>query len=203
MKGRFTRTCFLLGAAIFIILGWALFLQHHAQLQPVTCGSNQLIRLHVLANSDSPEDQQLKLQVRDAIIAYLAPYLENVTDASLARQIVKDHQADMTNVARHVLAGQGADYPVAVQLGMFDFPIKSYGSLVLPAGKYEAVRVLIGRAEGKNWWCVLFPPLCFIDVTHAAALPIELVGDQTVEATETMGFRWKIAEIFRQSNLQQ
>lgn len=201
MKGRLTRTCFLLGAAVFIILGWALLFQHHEQLQPVTCGSNQLIRLHVLANSDSPEDQKLKLQVRDAIIAYLAPYLENVTDVTLARQIVKDHQDDMADAARHVLAGQGADYPVAVQLGMFDFPVKSYGSLVLPAGKYEAVRILIGRAEGKNWWCVLFPPLCFIDVTHAAALPIDLVGGQTAETTENVEFRWKIGEAFMQNNL--
>lgn len=184
--------------ALFIIAGWGFLLYQEKENLPVSCGKENLIRLHVLANSDSIEDQQLKLKVRDAVIAYLSPYLESVVDKEIAKQIVLEHKDELAAVAEEVVAMNGSNYPVSIQYGMFDFPIKAYGSLVLPAGKYEAVRVLVGKAEGKNWWCVLFPPLCFIDITNTTAVPPkEFIGD-IEQKNEKIEFRWRIAEIFKE-----
>ncbi|MBP2660760.1 MAG: stage sporulation protein [Firmicutes bacterium] len=183
---------------LFIVAGWGFLLYYGQENLPVSLGKENLIRLHVLANSDSASDQQLKLKVRDAVIAYLAPHLETAIDKEMARQVVLEHQGELTAVAEKVVAMNGSHEPVAIELGMFDFPIKSYGNLVLPAGKYEAVRVLIGKAEGKNWWCVLFPPLCFIDITNATALPPkEVIGDAE-QKNEKVEFRWKLAELWKE-----
>lgn len=189
----------LLGLFIFVAVGWGFLIYQGKQNLPVSLGNVDLIRLHVLANSDSPSDQQLKLKVRDAIIAYLSPYLEHAATKADAEQIVFEHKDKLTDVAKQILAMNGADYPVDIQVGVFDFPIKSYGSLVLPAGKYEAVRVLIGRAEGKNWWCVLFPPLCFVDITNAAAIPAKGLADNSEQQTVTIEFRSKLAELWREN----
>ncbi len=197
-RNLFRLVCFI-GLCTFIVSGWFLLLIHqgHKQDLPVTLGQDKLIRLHVLANSDSQEDQQLKLQVRDAVIQYLAPYLEQASSVEAARQIVSEHQGKLAEVAEGIVAKNGAKYPVNVQIGIFDFPIKSYGNLVLPAGKYEAVRILIGKAEGKNWWCVLFPPLCFIDVTNATAVPAIGTSGMKEENQQSsnINFKWKVAEL--------
>lgn len=188
----------LLGVVMFIAAGWGGLIYQGKENLPVSLGKENLIRLHVLANSDSAADQQLKLKVRDAVIAYLAPYLETVMDKEMARRIVVEHKEELSAVAKQVVATNGVDYPVTVQFGMFDFPIKAYGDLVLPAGKYEAVRVLIGKAEGQNWWCVLFPPLCFIDITNATALPPkEFIGNKE-QQNEKIEFRWKLAELWQE-----
>ncbi len=183
---------------LFIVAGWGFLLYYGQDNLPVSLGKENLIRLHVLANSDSASDQQLKLKVRDAVIAYLAPHLETVIDKEMARQVVLEHQGELTAVAEKVVAMNGSHESVAIELGMFDFPIKSYGNLVLPAGKYEAVRVLIGKAQGKNWWCVLFPPLCFIDITNATALPPKEVISGTEQKDEKVEFRWKLAELWKE-----
>lgn len=200
MRRNLLRLVWLIGLCTFVVSGWFLLLLHQGNKQnlPVTLGQEKLIRLHVLANSDSQEDQRLKLEVRDAVIQYLAPYLEHAESVESARQIVLEHQAKLVEVAEGIIAKNGAKYPVSVQMGIFDFPIKSYGDLVLPAGKYEAVRILIGKAEGKNWWCVLFPPLCFIDVTNATAVPAISTSENQTDNQQpaNIKFRWKIAELF-------
>ncbi|HEY3424840.1 MAG TPA: stage II sporulation protein R [Negativicutes bacterium] len=188
---------------VFFAAGWSFFIQQQdKQNVPVTFEQGDLIRLHVIANSDKPEDQQLKLKVRDAIIAYLAPYLEHATNSAAARDIVLAHQSQLTDIAKQVLVINGVNYPVSLQLGIFDFPIKSYGNLILPAGKYQAVRILLGEAQGKNWWCVLFPPLCFIDITNAAAVPVVNVADKQDEGktpAQTVEFKWKIVEFWNET----
>ncbi|MBC8015326.1 MAG: stage II sporulation protein R [Sporomusaceae bacterium] len=189
----------LLGLFIFVAVGWGFLLSQDKQNLSVSWGKEDLIRLHVLANSDSPSDQQLKLKVRDAIIAYLAPYLEHTATKADAKQLVLEHKDQLTDVAAQTLTMNGADYPVNIQIGLFDFPIKSYGSLVLPAGKYEAVRVLVGNAEGKNWWCVLFPPLCFVDITNASAIPAKKSADNAEQQAVTVEFRSKLAELWREN----
>ena len=156
---------------LFTGLGWLFVIHQNKDTLPVSYSGKNLLRLHVLANSDSPIDQQLKLKVRDAIIAYLAPYLNHTTEKAVAKKVVLEQQANLIQIAEQTLRKNGATYPVSIEVGIFDFPIKSYGNLVLPAGKYEAVRILIGNAEGKNWWCVLFPPLCFVDITNGTAIP--------------------------------
>lgn len=199
MRKKILWECSVLAIIMFIFMGWFFFICQSKDNLPVTCGKENLIRLHVLANSDSIADQQLKLQVRDAIIAYLAPYLEPVAQKSQAEEIVWAHKDTLVQIAQQIITKNGADYPVELQLGMFDFPIKSYGSLVLPAGKYEAVRVLIGKAEGKNWWCVLFPPLCFVDITNGTAVPTTTAStDEEQSPEEKIHFKSKIAEWWRE-----
>lgn len=184
----------------FVIFGWMLLAYNLDTGLPSAHSQHNMIRFHVLANSDSVEDQQVKIKVRDAIVSYLAPYLKDVSDADLARQIITERQDEMTDVARQVLAANGANYSVKTEVGIFDFPVKSYGDLTLPAGKYEAARVLLGKAEGKNWWCVLFPPLCFIDMTNAAALPRSTSDEQIGNQTSGIQFKWKIAEMWSSVN---
>lgn len=196
MKHKMLRDFSLLTVIIFITVGWFFLIYQGKDNLPATCGNEDLIRLHVLANSDSVADQQLKLKVRDAVIAYLAPYLEHTTKKAVAEQIVFKHKAKLIQIAQEIIASNGADYPVDLQIGMFDFPIKAYGDLVLPAGKYEAVRILIGNAEGKNWWCVLFPPLCFVDITNATAIPPKGLTDKTEPQEVKVEFKSKIAELW-------
>jgi len=142
----------------------------------VTAGnypSGSLIRFHVLANSDSEEDQALKRAVRDAILTELSPRLAQAQSLEDSRRIVQELRPLMENIAAGVIRSWGKDYEVHTEYGRFAFPTKSYGSLVLPAGDYEALRVVIGRGAGSNWWCVLFPPLCFVDIEHSTAVPVD------------------------------
>lgn len=185
-------------AICFITGGWCLLLYQEEHGVPVTPNRGDYVRLHILANSDSIYDQQLKLKVRDAVIAYLTPYVKDVVDAQTAKNIIASQQDQIVRVAKNTLAENGADYPVAIQIGSFDFPVRSYGSLVLPAGEYQAVRILLGEAAGQNWWCVLFPPLCFIDGTNATLSPVTSSKDYTQQedAAKTPTICWKIVEIF-------
>lgn len=200
MRRKLLWKCGLLGLVLFIVAGWSFLIYHGQENLPASCGNEDLIRLHVLANSDSVADQQLKLKVRDAIIDYLTPYLEQVATKTAAKQIVLEQKDKLIDIAQQVVIMNGAVYPVEVQIGMFDFPIKSYGSLVLPAGKYEAVRVLVGSAEGSNWWCVLFPPLCFVDITNAALIPTKGLGESSGQQDKKIEFKSKFAELWRESN---
>ena len=124
-----------------------------------------LIRFHVIANSDTDEDQNLKLKVRDEVIKYLYPYLNNSTSLDESRKIILDKQEKVKEIAKKVIKENGYDYGVTTELSHENFPDKAYGNIVLPQGNYEAFRIIIGNGEGRNWWCVMFPPLCFIDVT--------------------------------------
>ncbi|MDR3564932.1 MAG: stage II sporulation protein R [Negativicutes bacterium] len=182
---------------VFVVTGWGLLLWNDFRQESNQLNAAGLIRLHILANSDSPGDQQIKLQVRDAVNAYLAPYLEEVDSVSAARQIVSEQRDNILRVAQAVVQENGLNYSVAMETGWFEFPVRSYGSLVLPAGKYEAVRILLGAAQGKNWWCVLFPPLCFIDGTGTVAAPAGIVGGEAKinsSLPPQVEFRWKVAE---------
>lgn len=129
--------------------------------------AENVLRFHVLANSDSEEDQQLKLEVKEAVVDYMEPYL-NQEGLSLAetKAIVEEQREAVIAVAKQVIAEHGAVYDVKAELTRDYFPVKSYGDVTLPAGEYDAFRIQIGDADGKNWWCVLYPPLCFVDVTY-------------------------------------
>ena len=124
--------------------------------------SQNIVRLHVLANSDSDEDQALKLRVRDAI-------LEHSRQNFTKKDEVKSQLESYKEIAERIITENGYSYPVEVEYGNFKFPTKEYKNLTLPAGLYDAVRVKIGKAEGQNWWCVMFPPLCFVDGTTDTA----------------------------------
>ena len=139
-------------------------------LAPTT---DQLIRFHVLANSDSEQDQALKRAVRDALLKDVSPRLALSKSLDESRQILKQLRPDMEDIGRSVVKAWGKDYTIHTEYGHFTFPTKSYGSLVLPAGDYEALRVVIGKGQGSNWWCVLFPPLCFIDINQSTAVQVD------------------------------
>lgn len=122
--------------------------------------SERLIRLHVVADSDSAEDQAMKLRVRDAITAELESVLENLPDVDAAKAYLQEHLPELEQVANDVLRAAGNGCQAVVTLAKEAFPSREYDTFTLPAGVYESLRVTIGSGEGKNWWCVVFPSLC-------------------------------------------
>ena len=128
--------------------------------------SSSVFRLHVIANSDSDEDQNLKYIVRDKILDYMNSLVDtNISSKEETMKIVSENLENFKSIAQDTVYENGYDYEVNVEIGNFTFPTKTYGDIALPAGYYDALRVTIGSAEGKNWWCVMFPPLCFVDVS--------------------------------------
>lgn len=127
--------------------------------------ASRIIRFHVIANSDSKSDQALKLKVRDEILKYIQPKLKNCENIEESRKVLMENDKDVLKVARRVISEQGYNYEVKSTLSKVNFPIKTYGNITLPQGRYEAYRVIIGKGQGQNWWCVMFPPLCFVDIT--------------------------------------
>jgi len=126
---------------------------------------NKVIRFHVLANSDSVEDQALKLKVRDKVLEYISPKLKESTSIESSRKILKENDENIIKICENVIKNSGYFYAVKTTLSKENFPVKSYGNITFPQGNYEAYRILIGTGDGKNWWCVMFPPLCFVDIT--------------------------------------
>ncbi len=127
----------------------------------------QVIRFHVIANSDTAADQNLKLTVRDGVIRSLQDTLRSADSIEDARRAIRAQLPQIRTTARRILLEQGCDAPVNVLLTKRNFPVKTYGDLTFPAGEYEALCIEIGEARGHNWWCVLYPSLCFINETHA------------------------------------
>lgn len=135
-----------------------------------------LIRLHIIANSNTFYDQNLKYQVKDRIVQEMAPAFSVASDIETARQVADANVENIRSIAEEEIRRRGFDYPVQVVRGDYYFPAKKYtvqeesrlASFTLPPGRYEAVRVIIGSGEGANWWCVLYPPLCFVDLQQAA-----------------------------------
>jgi stage II sporulation protein R len=128
---------------------------------------DSLIRFHVIANSDNDEDQKLKLKVKDKVIDYLYPFLSNSQSLDESRQIIKNNMDKVRAIAEQVIKENKYTYNVKTELSRENFPDKSYGNITLPQGNYEAFRIIIGSGQGRNWWCVMFPPLCFVDESKA------------------------------------
>jgi len=127
--------------------------------------SGKLIRFHVIANSDSEKDQSLKLKVRDKVLEYVQPLLKDSKSIEESREILNKENEKILEIARVIIKENGYDYSVESTLGKENFPVKTYGNITLPQGEYEAYRIIIGTGEGQNWWCVMFPPICFVDIT--------------------------------------
>lgn len=123
-------------------------------------GAPEVLRLHILANSDSEEDQRVKLLVRDALIKEFAP----AGSLQEAEEVLLSGGGGVLETVKRVLKEQGCVYGAQLRFGVMEFPDKTYGDTTYPAGAYEALRVELGNAEGQNWWCVLFPPLCLVDI---------------------------------------
>lgn len=128
----------------------------------------KLFRLHILANSDSEADQQLKYMLRDYLLDDFSEIFDGCSDAEEAKQAAKAHTAEIAEKARLFLDSQGCSLPVSVSVENVYFTTRTYGDLTVPAGNYDALRVIIGDGKGKNWWCVMFPPLCLPAATDTA-----------------------------------
>ena len=189
MSGRFA-----LALVILLVVLMALsFLPVHGEQEIY----ETVVRLHVLANSDSAEDQALKLQVRDAVLEVATPLVQNCRSQAEAVEILNAHLHDLEAAAAAVLAAEGYAYPVTVRLGEEDYPTRTYESCAFPAGRYVSLRVCIGEAEGQNWWCCLFPPLCLSAATarqdnEDAFIQVGLTKDQYGIITETGKTKYKI-----------
>lgn len=153
--------------AVVLLLVLAAWMISYTYAEDVNAGLSQnLVRLHVVANSDSSEDQELKLKVRDAIIEFMKIKLAASKDINETRTIISDNLKNIEDVSNEVIRNNDSNYGVKATIGNYGFPTKTYGDISLPAGEYQALRVVIGNGAGANWWCVLFPPLCFVDATH-------------------------------------
>ncbi|AJS60417.1 stage II sporulation protein R [Paenibacillus sp. IHBB 10380] len=162
------------------------------------------IRLRILANSDRTGDQIVKKEIRDVIVEQMNGWVQKLEDPQSleqARAVIKQHLPELNNLVGKELADRGIHYNYQVELGMVAFPTKLYGGTVYPAGEYEALRITLGEGKGQNWWCVLFPPLCFIDagtgdaVAAATASTVEAKGEggdveETSDAPEVRFFLW-------------
>ena len=127
--------------------------------------ADSVFRLHVIANSDSKEDQELKYKLRDKVLEYMNSIAQNCTSKQEIIELVTTHKDDFQTIAKQVIIDNGYDYNINIYIGEFDFPTKNYGDISFPAGTYDSLRIEIGESKGQNWWCVMFPPLCFVDVT--------------------------------------
>ncbi len=174
--------------------------------------ANNVFRLHVIANSDSEEDQNLKYKVRDNLLSYMNKICGNCKTKQEAISLVEKNKENFKQIALDTIKNEGYSYNVNINIGNFEFPTKNYGDISLPAGFYDALRVEIGEAKGHNWWCVMFPPLCFVDVT-SGVVPEEskellennlseeefaLVSDSSDSEIQ---FKFKLLEFFNQNGL--
>lgn len=172
---------------------------------------DKLIRFHVIANSDSDKDQKLKLKVRDEVISYLQPKLENSNSIEESEKIIKNEYKTLENISKKVISKNGYNYTVKVGLEYSNFPARQYSSVVLPAGKYKALRIIIGEGKGKNWWCVMFPPLCFVDEQNnvidketdeklkkvLTKDEYELIVEKDKKNINNLQIKFKIVEVFQ------
>jgi len=194
------RTVFLV--VVVLILGalfnisWS-FNNHEFSNDPY----ENLLRFHVIANSDRDKDQELKLKVRDVILYKIGMELERAETLEEARIYILSNLSLIEELAQDEINKRGYSYSVAAVLGKTDYPTRSYGSMILPAGTYESLRIIIGEGKGANWWCVLFPPLCFIDITHSIAqnnaTPVMEMSEEQDIQEEVIQIKFKFIEVIR------
>ena len=174
--------------------------------------SDSVFRLHIIANSDSSADQELKLKVRDKIIEYMNTLTSNSSDKKDVISIVNNHLDSFKEIALNTIKENGYNYDVNIEIGNFHFPTKSYGDISFPAGNYDALKIEIGDAIGQNWWCVLFPPLCFVNSStgvvpddskntlkeniNSESYEIISEGNNSNDNTSDIKIKFKIIEFF-------
>ena len=192
--------------SVLILLSTLLLLIALLSILPVHSESliyDEVLRLHVIANSDSDADQELKLLVRDAILEETQKILKNVKSREEAEKIISENSALLENIAIETVRKNQFDYPVTLELGREKYPTKNYESCAFPSGEYLSLRIKIGEASGQNWWCVLFPPLCLSAATDKDAFTsVGITDSQYQIITETDNpkykIRFKLLESFEQ-----
>lgn len=169
---------FIVIAIILLMMSW----ESQKTDAAMTAGSipEEAIRLRILAHSDSPADQLVKRVVRDAIVKQMGSYTAQPATIEEARAVMQEHMPEMEETVAQVLRSRGFSYSFSVQLNNVQFPTKMYGNEVYPAGEYEALLITLGEGNGQNWWCVLFPPLCFVDAATGEASAASASADASV-----------------------
>ena len=190
------KRIFILLLVLSLLIGILTILPVHSE----TLIYDQVVRLHVIANSDSEEDQSLKLLVRDAILERTNLLLAGTASKDEARSIIEGNMQELQQIAKSVIAKNGYSYPVSIEFGEEEYPTKTYESCAFPAGEYLSLRINIGAAEGKNWWCVLFPPLCLSAATEKETFTsVGITDTQYQIITETDKPKYKIRFKFLES----
>ena len=190
-----SAACVLLALSLFSFLNFG---DGSRLLYAGVTAEDKPLRLHVLANSDSAGDQQLKLRVRDEVISFLEPLFAEAESKEQAMELLTEVMPELTAACNEFLADK-ADYTARLSLERTDFPEIDYDGMVFAAGEYDALREVLGEGEGHNWWCVLFPPLCFVDLAaetdeDAAAA---WASSSPEEKADGMAVRWKLSRLFR------
>ena len=188
------RKKIILSAIIIVaaLIGFKSYQKHEIQ-QSI---AHKILRFHVLANSDSDADQNVKKQVRDAVGTYLRPYLEECSDMEMTRKVVNEHMQEVIEVSKDVLRDNGFTYNVTAEITHTDFPEKVYGEYTFPAGEYEALEIRLGNGEGHNWWCVLYPNMCFQGAVY------EVVDEEADEALREVLTPEEYADVFDSGKLE-
>lgn len=144
---------------------------------------DEAIRLRILANSDSEQDQELKRKIRDRVNEEITVWVEGLTSMENAREVITGNMDEIEQIVEEVMAEEGMVQSYNVDFGRVDFPTKMYGKFIYPAGDYEAILITLGKGTGANWWCVLFPPLCFLDFSNGEATASPFEEEETAEVT--------------------
>lgn len=171
MKGRCSfvkREAIIFLFLSFSVLYTSLFHQPHESQAAII--PDDAIRLRILAHSNADADQKVKRMIRDKVRAQISTWVEHYASVEKARAEIKKHLPEIERIVERELKNAGVDLPFSVQFGVFSFPTKLYGNIVYPAGEYETLLITIGDGLGANWWCVLFPPLCFLDIDSGEAV---------------------------------
>ena len=166
---RADRVIFLLALLIASLVTGMVSRQLRVQAEKETQEhlAQEVLRFHILANSDSDEDQALKMTVKEEVLGYLEGAMPEDMDVAETTDWMRRHTDELENLSREIVQQEGYDYPVSAAVTTCWFPEKTYGDLTFPSGNYEALRIEIGAAKGHNWWCVLYPNLCFLDAVNA------------------------------------
>ncbi|MDQ0214158.1 stage II sporulation protein R [Oikeobacillus pervagus] len=168
-KRKITAVAYLLLLTIGTILSLYIPKQETAAQDTIVI-PNEAIRLRILANSDSSEDQQLKRKIRDEVNVHITKWVSDLTSLEDARSLLKEKLPEIQQIAKQVMEREKMNQELKVDFGKVKFPTKLYGQFLYPAGEYEAVLITLGEGEGANWWCVLYPPLCFLDFSNGVAV---------------------------------
>lgn len=178
---------YIAGVAVIALYIWTVVLGNDP-LQPSI--ASKVLRFHVLANSDDACDQAVKEEVRDAVGVYLQPLLEEADSLDETKQIIARNIGAIIETAKITLEMHGYDYDVTARIARIDFPEKSYGSYTFPKGEYEALQIVIGEGKGQNWWCVLYPNMCF------KGSVFEVIEEDAEEALREVLNPWEYADVF-------
>lgn len=187
----------LIGSMLVCLCMWGclwMVLLGNDPLQPMI--ATKILRFHVLANSDTIADQNIKLKVRDAVGIYLGPLLEQSKSLEETKTIVSDNLSSIIDVAEQTLENYGYDYTVSANIAKIPFPEKTYGEFSFPKGKYEALQIVIGEGKGQNWWCVLYPNMCFKGSVY------EVVEEDAKKELKEVLSPWEYADVFQRGKVE-